>query len=331
MWFVLACAPQDLPEAPPALRGIPSSYEITDLGILSGQAQSRAKGLNNQGEVTGESRGETGNDPTLGFFWSETTGTIDLGMPSGYTSVVPSAIAFHGQVVGTVVDPNYDERAFVWEDGAFTLIEPLSGGDYSLGVDMNKRGDVVGQTGEHGFLLHEGSTIELAPLPGGDFVFVDALNQEGDIAGLSETSTGEIVAVTWTEHGTVLTDVGSSLPHPDFQPFDLAAGGEMVGWSPGQERAFLLEDGVLTDLGTVGEGKALGVNKRLEIVGGSNTASGAWHAFLWVDGTLVDLNDYIDASLGWELQEAVAINVHGQICGSGLIGGEEHAFLLTPQ
>jgi probable HAF family extracellular repeat protein len=92
---------------------------------------------------------------------------------------------------------------------------------------------------------------------------------------------------------------------------------------------------VLTELGSLtgpfGDAKALGVNKRVEIVGSSSSTAGANHAFLWVEGTMVDLNDYIDPSLGWELREATAINVHGQICGSGIIGGEEHAFLLTPE
>jgi hypothetical protein len=44
---------------------------------------------------------------------------------------------------------------------------------------------------------------------------------------------------------------------------------------------------------------------------------------------MVDLNDLIDPSLGWELQEARAINNAGQITGIGRIGGERRAFLLT--
>jgi hypothetical protein len=43
-----------------------------------------------------------------------------------------------------------------------------------------------------------------------------------------------------------------------------------------------------------------------------------------------DLNDLIPAGSGWTLTEARAINSSGQIAGTGLIGGERHAFLLTP-
>lgn len=38
----------------------------------------------------------------------------------------------------------------------------------------------------------------------------------------------------------------------------------------------------------------------------------------------------IPAGSGWVLGEAYAINDAGQIAGYGNIGGEEHAFLLTP-
>jgi PEP-CTERM motif len=44
----------------------------------------------------------------------------------------------------------------------------------------------------------------------------------------------------------------------------------------------------------------------------------------------VDLNTLIDPLSGWELLDAAEINVAGQITGQGLIGGEYHAFLLSP-
>jgi hypothetical protein len=45
---------------------------------------------------------------------------------------------------------------------------------------------------------------------------------------------------------------------------------------------------------------------------------------------MVDVNDLIDPLSGWELLDADDINDAGQIAGQGLIGGEYHAFLLTP-
>jgi len=43
-----------------------------------------------------------------------------------------------------------------------------------------------------------------------------------------------------------------------------------------------------------------------------------------------DLNSLIDPRLQWTLVTANDINNAGQITGSGLIGGQTHAYLLTP-
>jgi probable HAF family extracellular repeat protein len=55
------------------------------------------------------------------------------------------------------------------------------------------------------------------------------------------------------------------------------------------------------------------------------------HAFLYTSTTgMIDLNSLIDPLSGWELSDAADINEAGQITGQGLIGGEYHAYLLTP-
>jgi hypothetical protein len=43
-----------------------------------------------------------------------------------------------------------------------------------------------------------------------------------------------------------------------------------------------------------------------------------------------DLNNLIDSASGWVLSRASGINAFGQIVGQGTIGGNTHAFLLTP-
>jgi probable HAF family extracellular repeat protein len=42
------------------------------------------------------------------------------------------------------------------------------------------------------------------------------------------------------------------------------------------------------------------------------------------------LNDEIAAGSGWVLNSAEDINNNGQITGTGMINGRQHAFLLTP-
>jgi hypothetical protein len=53
-------------------------------------------------------------------------------------------------------------------------------------------------------------------------------------------------------------------------------------------------------------------------------------AFLWEAGRLVDLTALLPAGAGWELTGAWAINDAGQIAGAGVVGGQEHAVLLSP-
>ncbi len=45
---------------------------------------------------------------------------------------------------------------------------------------------------------------------------------------------------------------------------------------------------------------------------------------------MTDLNSLIPAGSGWVLTRATAINDAGHIVGSGVIGGQVRAFLLTP-
>ena len=56
-----------------------------------------------------------------------------------------------------------------------------------------------------------------------------------------------------------------------------------------------------------------------------------WHAFLYSNGSMTDLNSLIDPASGWTLHYAFAINDSGQIVGTGNNSlRQAHAFLLTP-
>ncbi len=71
----------------------------------------------------------------------------------------------------------------------------------------------------------------------------------------------------------------------------------------------------------------------VEYLGGYNAvvpANADRHAFLWVGGSTYDLTSLVANAPGWQLTSALGINSSGQIVGSGLIGGEQHAYLLTP-
>ena len=101
----------------------------------------------------------------------------------------------------------------------------------------------------------------------------------------------------------------------------------------------------MQDLGTLEDfslSVALAINDKNQVVGVSAKTWGDhrgmidprdwWFdkAFLWENGTLLDLNTLIPAHSGWELGTAFSINNAGQIIGYGIYKQRKHAFLLNP-
>jgi probable HAF family extracellular repeat protein len=139
------------------------------------------------------------------------------------------------------------------------------------------------------------SIQELPTLSGGQFSEAAAINERGQIVGRSDTASND---------------------EPDFH-------------------AVLWENGIVTDLGTLPGGRyswATDINNKGQIVGVSQTTSSCErgpfsaceHAFLWEDGTMLDLG-----AIGGPFSWATAINERGQIVGFSTtsIDGPGHAVL----
>jgi probable HAF family extracellular repeat protein len=107
------------------------------------------------------------------------------------------------------------------------------------------------------------------------------------------------------------------------------------------EQAFLYdsETKVVTELGYLNESfkasEAIDINESNQIVGRSRfqNSPAVFHAFLYENGEMKDLNKLIACDSGWVLNEARGINDApggAVIVGSGIINGEKHAFMLKP-
>ena len=88
----------------------------------------------------------------------------------------------------------------------------------------------------------------------------------------------------------------------------------------------------MQDLGTLagGDTVAFAINATGDTVGLSRITDTVYHAFLYSDGAMKDLNSLIDPLSGWALIAARGINDAGQIAGYGRYNGQIRAFRLTP-
>ena len=91
----------------------------------------------------------------------------------------------------------------------------------------------------------------------------------------------------------------------------------------------------MLDLGTLSGdtySEAFGINTFGQTVGWSYVdAAKGGNAFLYSNGVMINLLDYVLNNPGWTFKYATGINDQGQICGLGTNPqGQTHGFLLTP-
>jgi probable HAF family extracellular repeat protein len=168
------------------------------------------------------------------------------------------------------------------------------GGNNSIPQGINNRGQVVGfaETPDtdptcdcpiiHAFLWHKGALKDLGTL-GGRNSGATGINRAGQVVGFTETSTVD----------------------PNSPPFL-------------ESRAFLWEEGLMTDLGTLGgnDSSSNSIGDEEKVVGGAQTGvpdpffGQQFHPFLWEKGLMADLG-----TLGGSDGFAAGINEVGQAVG----------------
>jgi probable HAF family extracellular repeat protein len=204
----------------------------------------------------------------------------------------------------------------------------------------------------HALKWHDGVLTDLGALPGVNSSFANWISRNGLVAGFSENGAidpllglPEIEAVLWKNSeiinlGTIeggyesnafaVNDRGqvagvflNTIPDP-FSPFGL------------QVRAFLWQNGVMEDLGTLGgpEASAYFMNERGQVVGTSlinsipNSVTGipTLDPFIWADGKMMDLG-----TLGGTIGIPNALSNRGQVVGLSNVAGDQsfHPFLWT--
>ncbi len=314
---------------------------------------SSAAAINASGQVVGFSR-PTGAFAISGaFLWEDGVMTALAPLP-GDTGSTAADVNDAGQVMGTSIADTLvtGNTAVVWGNrGGVWVANPVFTPQVRHGAAINNSGRMAGWNASD-FCPdpdHRGWR-----LPGGFLPSLEAdaeseafgMNEKGEVVGHSQTAAGSCIwpyqAVLWPASGSIM-NLGTlggdySIAHALNDSTQTVGASEINDtccerhaflWLP--EPALGMPSG-LNDLGTLGGDRSLayGINDAGYVVGEAERDDGENHAFLWVSGDMLDLNDLIPPNSGWLLLRANDINNQGQIVGRGMIDGQFRAFLLTP-
>lgn len=196
--------------------------------------------------------------------------------------------------------------------------------------DVNNNGQVVGGAETalgkgYGFIWEDGVMTSLSTLsagPGETYSEASSINDQGLAVGYSYSqSHGNYHAALWDGSGVI--DLGTLDQGAGWSwAMGINNNNQVVGHSSG--RAFLWENGVMTDLGSLGtQSGAYGINDAGQVVGNTEVPGGGYHAFVWQSGTMTDLG-----TLGGSYSTAYAINNSGQVVGSSQdVSNQTRAFI----
>jgi probable HAF family extracellular repeat protein len=204
-------------------------------------------------------------------------------------------------------------HTFRWQNGVLTDLGALPGANSSAASGINARGWITGYS-------ENGVIDPLTGFPETRAVFWN----DGQIIDLGTLGGYESVGIAVNNRGQVTGFATNATPDP-FSGFGT------------QVRAFLWEDGVMQDLGTLGgpDSPPVGntiINESGQIAGSSNTDSTpnpvtgipTTDPFLWENGTMTDLG-----TLGGTLGFPVFLNNRGEVVGQSNLAGDvtAHPFL----
>jgi len=216
----------------------------------------------------------------------------------------------------------------------------LPGDDYSTALAINETGAVVGWSGldfgfqgKRAFLWVNGTMTDLGSLGGTQGTWAMDINEAGQVVGSSHNATNYERPFLWENGLMTELDVGAV----EGGATAINDAGQIVGHrltatddpnDPYGYRAFLWQDGVVVDLGSLPgfrDSYATGINDAGQVVGyvRDPEINGPVHAFLWDSGLMRDLGSLP----GDPLSQATGINEAGQVVGWSGDFGRSRAFL----
>lgn len=319
-------------------------YNITALDVLPGGLDSLAFGLNDRGQVVGDSKKDrTGNvGQSRPVVWSYSGQPTEL-WSDQFIGASLAGINNSGEIVGRYGSGSgiplptpgvLPGRAFVWNATAGRRDLGLQPFGNSMATAINDNGQVSGTSEMLETVIIDGSPMDvLVPrafvwdAAGGirdigtlgghfEFTFANAINNLGQVIGYGGLADGNERAFVWDEAAGMRelpTIAGGSTRAVAINDLGQVLGSEIgVG-------------GVIWDLNTATQRVVPG-GSDLNNVGQTVGGTSIWDE---TNGRRL-LSGLIPAGTGWQLEFAFAINDGGDIVGYGLLDDEVRGFLMTP-
>jgi probable HAF family extracellular repeat protein len=239
-----------------------------------------------------------------------------LGGPASYFIEFEQILTNRGTLTGgadtSMPDPNkpncsnadcFVSHTFRWRDGVMTDLGALPGTNNSIPSEINRHGSIVGSS-QNGLIDPLSGFPESRAVMWRDSEIIDLGTLGGNESGGTGINNRDQVV------GIALNAV------PD--PFSFVSGT--------QTRAFLWQNSVMRDLGTLGGADAFAqyINDRGQVAGFSYTnntptSSGVpqVNPFLWNNGTMMDLGN-----LGGTFGQVNDLNNRGQVVGTMNLAGD---------
>lgn len=327
-------------------------YSVTELPPLPGYTSSSASGINDLGDIVGNSQ-PSANYANMATLWHAGVPSALGKAPKGNYSMA-NAINNSGQVTGDADDGSIRPYVVVFRGGKAIFID--SGANNSHGFVMLNNGQIVGD-----YLKGFGGTSAWNPTiwtedskspgkfrhtflpqftdPNGGFanVFANGANNLGVVVGQVSSSTlWSSRAGMWSNDSSHTLTLLDPLPYEwDSYAFAINDSGTVAGISDlgvysttpviwtGATHAI----SALPLLPGETSGYAIGINNLGQVIGTHGDAPA-----VWIGGELIDVQSALDASgAGWTIGSLGHINNLGQIVGTGTHDGKFRGFVLSPK